>query len=587
MKPAKFKTPTCALCRRRKLRCDGERPCGPCSRTRTPVECMYIAKTVGQLRSELPKGGACITCRQRKRRCDGNFPCSTCIQSSRPDECKYREKSAVKHNPPKPAHQKNHRSSDSASTSSYSSSSRPATPPQFTTHNCGASQLRDEYTDFYDPFDPLLPWSDVSCSLYLPGSTGSSDALLSLPTFLDCLSFAPAALELDGDLFSLRDIFLQHRWQYGLSVTTAKRRALSSGDSSGVSPTLVNVCELLGYLLRTHSHPDVWLSTNCQTTAEAELYLSIRDQLDGVPGLVPDPLLCLQSYMLLAVYCAQKEDLCGAQEFLLKASNMVVHHAATLGLEDAPALDWCPKFDDSYLSPRSVTEEVRAVFSHLIYISFSGSVVLGLESVIDPGLVEMFRRLAAVHCSDTEINFMRAKTILFLSDSQQLVGKWNRWEFGDPAPTAWSTRYWSMIEDIHAHLNFINTALMDVSCIPELRGAQPTLKTCVIMSLAALAELYGLFAPSQPESRRKHREVVADIISITKSFSDTDYQYLEPNLSTCWSIASRKLYDDEPDVGPPEWDRLTTHEGNADWKSIFMENCNRKLRITGPYALQL
>ncbi|KAJ6492662.1 hypothetical protein DFH09DRAFT_1338119 [Mycena vulgaris] len=55
------------------------------------------------------------------------------------------------------------------------------------------------------------------------------------------------------------------------------------------------------------------------------------------------------------------------------------------------------------------------------------------------------RNLCAVHCSDT--------------DGQQLVAKWNRWEFGESTPTAWSTRYWSMTENIHAHLNLITTAI--------------------------------------------------------------------------------------------------------------------------------
>ncbi|KAJ7327930.1 hypothetical protein DFH08DRAFT_884213 [Mycena albidolilacea] len=65
----RFKTATCILCRQRKLRCDGGSHCGPCSRTKTPVVCTYVPRTSGQLRSELPKGGACLPCRRRKRVC--------------------------------------------------------------------------------------------------------------------------------------------------------------------------------------------------------------------------------------------------------------------------------------------------------------------------------------------------------------------------------------------------------------------------------------------------------------------------------------------------------------------------------------
>ncbi|KAJ7143296.1 hypothetical protein C8R43DRAFT_571516 [Mycena crocata] len=572
MKPAKFKTATCVLCRKRKLRCDGGDPCGPCSRTRTPVTCTYVPKTVGQQRSELPKGGACITCRQRKRRCDGNLPCKTCTQSSRPDECQYREKGPGKQRLSKQPHRADYLQSDSASTAS-SSSSRPATPPHFMFPDSAALNLPDEYID-----TEFFPRPELNTMCYGADSTGSCDTLPILPPFLDSVSFPPSTLDslpLDSsiELFEVRNLFLEHGWQYGLSVTTEKRQALSIGSADS---TLVNVCELLGYLLKSHSHPDIWVSFDGQTEPETKLDSLIRDKLEGVAGPPPDPLLCLQAYTLLCLYSAHKEDISGAQEYVLKASNIVVHHAATLGLEDAPALEWCPMFDASYLSPHSVAEEIRAVFSQLIYLDACGTLFFHLDSNIDPGLLEKFRRLAVVHRSDTEINFIRAKSILFLNDSRELVAAWNRWNFGDPPPTAWTKQYWSLIEDIHTHLIFVNTALIDVSCIPELQGAQPTLKICILMSLAALAELYGLFARSQADSRQKHREVVEKIIDITKGFSDGDYPFLDATLSICWYIASRRLYDDhDPGI-------INMYES-----TIFLHECNRKLLQAGPFAIHL
>lgn len=74
---------------------------------------------------------------------------------------------------------------------------------------------------------------------------------------------------------------------------------------------------------------------------------------------------------------------------------------------------------------------------------------------------------------------------------------------------------------------------MDVACITELQDAQPTLKTCSIVSMAALAELYGFFVDSQPELRRKHGEVVAEIVTTTEGLSDRDFEYLDPTLSVC------------------------------------------------------
>jgi hypothetical protein len=50
------------------------------------------------------------------------------------------------------------------------------------------------------------------------------------------------------------------------------------------------------------------------------------------------------------------------------------------------------------------------------------------------------------------------------------------------------------------------------------------------MALAALAQLYALFAPFQPESRRRHAELVEEIAAITSMFSKEDFQYLDATL---------------------------------------------------------
>jgi hypothetical protein len=147
----------------------------------------------------------------------------------------------------------------------------------------------------------------------------------------------------------------------------------------------------MGYLVRLHSHPEAWLPFNSQTAVETELDLLIRHKLESVSGRGSDPLLCLQAYTLLSLYSAQKEDIHSCQEFLVKASNIVVHHAATLGLQDASADTWCPKLDASYLSPHNVADEARAAFSQMIYLDIECGLILNLPSVIDPGLLENFR----------------------------------------------------------------------------------------------------------------------------------------------------------------------------------------------------
>ncbi|KAJ6507792.1 hypothetical protein C8R47DRAFT_58378 [Mycena vitilis] len=581
-KLAKFKTPTCALCRKRKLRCDGGQPCAPCSRTRTPVVCTYVPKTVGQLRSELPKGGACITCRQRKRRCDGQLPCRTCTQTSRPDECQYREKARSSNKPARTARPppEDQFSSDSGSTSS---SSRPTTPSsQSASHTFGVLRLPTEYLEEPSPSDPpFSAWSDLNTTCD-PVYTADSSCSISLPS-LDTAAFPQPALEVDpfSEELVARSLFLQHRWQYGFSVTTARRDALSMGDLSGIAvdPTLVRVSELMGYLVRVHSHPEAWLPFNTQTAAESELDFLIRSALEN-PGA--DPLLRLQGYTALCLYSAQKEDIRSCQEFLVKASDVALHRAAALGLDgDATAANLMsyPQFDASYLSPQSVADEGRAAFAQMFFLDMTCRLILNLPSAIDPALIEKFRRLA-VNCADTELNFMRAKSSLFLNDSQDLANAWTRREFGaDPTPTTWSKRYWSLISDTHAHIALLNTVLMDVSWIPALEGALPTLKTCLIMALAALAELYGLFAVSQPESRRGHRDAVRQIGDISRGFKEEEYEYLDPVLGVCWSVASRVMYPRTND-SRSEWDDGTL-------PCTMVREWNRKLRRVSPFVVTL
>ncbi|KAJ7679137.1 hypothetical protein DFH06DRAFT_505709 [Mycena polygramma] len=583
-------TPTCALCRKRKLRCDGGQPCAPCSRTRTPVVCTYVPKTVGQLRSELPKGGACITCRQRKRRCDGQLPCRTCTQTSRPDECQYREKARSSHKPARTARapREDQFSSDSGSTSS---SSRPTTPSsQSASHTFGVLRLPNEYLEAPSPSDPpFSAWSELT-STCAPVYPAGSSCSISLPS-LDTVAFPQPALEIDPlsedrehmEKLVVRNLFLQHGWQYGLSVTTARRDALSIGDFSGITvdPTLVRVSELMGYLVRIHSHPEAWLPFNTQTAAESELDFLIRSALDS-PGA--DPLLRLQGYTTLCLYSAQKEDIHSCQEFLVKASDVVLHRAAALGLDDEAATNLMsyPQFDASYLSPQSLADEGRAAFAQMFFLDMTCRLILNLPSAIDPALIEKFRRLAAVNCADTELNFMRAKSSLFLSDSQDLANAWTRREFGaDPTPTTWSKRYWRLISDAHAHIALLNTVLMDVSWIPALQGALPTLKVSVIMALAALAELYGLFALSQPESRRGHRDAVRQIGDISRGFQEEEYEYLDPVLGVCWSIASRVVHSNAHDPNTrSEWDEGTL-------PCTMVREWNRKLRRVSPFVVTL
>ncbi|KAJ6608017.1 hypothetical protein B0H10DRAFT_2439264 [Mycena sp. CBHHK59/15] len=326
------------------------------------------------------------------------------------------------------------------------------------------------------------------------------------------------------ELFRMRKVFLDHGWQYGLSVTPEKWEAISRGDMSGliVDPALVTVCQLMGYHLSTHAHREAWIYSKGQTEAEGGQGVALLDLLEGITGASPDPVTRLQAYTFLAVYWAQKDNFFASQEFLRRAGDAATQ--SCVALDDIPPSNLLLDSVAWYFSPQNTAQEARAAFSHLIFVDVAGRIIFNLPSMIDPGLLSNFRRLAAVHSTDTELNFIRAKCVIYLADSLKLAH-----EFGLDAPRDWSARYWTLVEDVHAQLNIINTPSTE-ALVRELKVLRPSLVTCIIMALAALAKLYGLFAPFQPESRRKHREVVDEIARITASFHPEDYQYLEPTL---------------------------------------------------------
>ncbi|KAJ7285338.1 hypothetical protein C8J57DRAFT_1291213 [Mycena rebaudengoi] len=527
--PVKFHIQSCSICRQRKTRCDGGNPCLRCSRARTPVVCTYDRKTAEQLYSHMPKGGACVTCRKRKRKCDGNLPCRSCKRINPPNQCHYRGNTTIGKR--KSGTHDSKQSLSSKATSSSSSCAESSTLRQSTTF---PMEVRLEFPHTLgNSHSEVLFWPDwnkPTCSEYemcsdntASDSSGNSNPITetALPTF-PRYPFLPAPPRSTADLFS-----------YGLSLTRHKREAISAGDTSGriVHPILVYVCQMLGYLLSDSS------PKGGPAEAAAERSRLVLGTLEGLYGPIPDPLICLQAYTLLVLYCVRTKDMRGTEKYILKAGSVVVRHNAALGLDDTTDADCLPELGASYLSPRS---EARAAFSQLIYLDVAQSLVLKVPGVLDPVLVAKFRRLSAVHWADRELNFLRAKCVVFLADSQEVAA-----ELSGTATIEWSTRYWNLMGDIHVLLDRRNQALIEMAFIPDLSLVLPTLKTCNILMLAALAELYAVLAPYQTEYLGKHLEVVANMANCASSFSAEDQENLDPTLATLLSIALQRDLEGE------------------------------------------
>ncbi|KAJ7710613.1 hypothetical protein B0H17DRAFT_1027431 [Mycena rosella] len=581
---AKFKTPTCVLCRQRKLRCDGESPCGPCSRARTLVVCTFIPKTSGQLRSELPKGAACISCRQRKRRCDGILPCRTCTAASRAHECEYRDRPNRRGFL---AEQDRRSLPDGASTCTSRSAN---TSPSYTP---GYSSSRDlppetEHTD--SRFNLFLPSpgssglfniyaNDRPLSMSGGSSVANSFAFPYLPTGgnTSSIAFREVSLERASELFSVRNLFLDHCWHYGLNVTAEKRDALSRGDTSGalVAPVLVNICQLLGYLLANHSQSEIWQYFQGQTEDEAHQARITFDFLDRRDSRL-DPEPSLQAYALLVLYYGMKGDIVMHTKTWTKLGDLIARDMAALGLDDIPSLDHTTQLDFSSY-PRGTGQEALSTFSMIIFLELGRTLVWKLPPSLDPQILAKFRQLATRHRTGTEMNFMRAKSNLFLFDSRQLVTELGRSELGQPPSAAWSRRYWILIREIHTHLNVLNMPLLEVSVIHEAQVL--TLKICIIFALAALIDLYAVFSPFQSEARSKHCATVEEMAAVCSVFSGRDFQYLDSGLGLCWSLALRPIFHD-PDA------QAAVARSQAGYQSALdiIRECRRGLSQATPYV---
>ncbi|KAJ7832255.1 hypothetical protein B0H14DRAFT_2803445 [Mycena olivaceomarginata] len=421
-----------------------------------------------------------------------------------------------------------------------------------------------------------------------PSESEIKISLPSLPAFNqpieDYLNFSPHRESLPNrtaELFELRNLFLDHCWHYGLNVTAEKRDALSRGDMSGliVHPILVDVCQLLGY------HRSNQFPSQCyrgETPArEAEQARLIFDFLQREEQLL-DSTTLMQVYNLLGVYSVMRGEMPMFFDVFNKLGTLVLSRRAP-GFDDVldPALS---NAEPSSCCPQGPVQESRSAFSAMIFVAFVVSLSLKTNPILDPALLAKFRNMATMHWRDTELNFIRARSVLFLYDTQILVEEGAQLEFGNPTGTEWSKRYWALSEDLHAYLGIINTPLIEVSFIHEAQVF--TLKTCIIIALAALAELYSVFAPFQPELRRKREEVIDEIATITSMFVRKDFQYLDSALGVCWEIALRPILGDDAWLIWHDMSQALPVPRSSPAALVTLRDCYQKLSLSMPSCVK-
>ncbi|KAJ6489232.1 hypothetical protein C8R47DRAFT_478478 [Mycena vitilis] len=507
------KPSTCKICRQRKVRCDGVKPaCGPSSCSRGRIEsftCEYLDPSV-PASPELPKGSACLPCWKSKRKCDGNRPCQTCKNAAQPHTCQYREK--VKRRRPLDENKKQVSSSEESNGSSKSASSTSPPPPDL-------DQIE---------------------------STENGSADLSLHTQF-CQDIDRAA-----ELSLVRNLFLQQSWEYGLHISFEKRAAIARGGpaSTVVHPALVAVAELHGYTLakKSGSATYAYLKGDCDTREAAQL-ARVVSLLDApTDGGAPDPLTCVQVYKLLALYyLRQKKGFRGYAEYLGQASDIALRHQALLGLDE-----WAPT-PPAPIGSRfqlGAVEEGRSTLAHLVYLEVAVGVIRKLPPLLPAAMIAKFERFAESVAGEKELNFVRAKTVIYLQESEKLVEEWNTDEAGGTVRSEWADRWITLSKRLHAHLFILRAAIDEHLSVHHV--AVLILKSCVVITLASMAILPAVFAPFYPFAWQRHSCILNFIAQISRTFVPEDHQYFDCTLKLCWDIASREILK-PPTVSAPQW----------------------------------
>ncbi|KAJ7272891.1 hypothetical protein C8J57DRAFT_261250 [Mycena rebaudengoi] len=561
------KASTCARCRAMKIRCDGKDPCGPCSRARTAVICNYTNAPTAVYVPELRKGAACSACRRKKKKCSGNWPCRACVAARKEDDCKFDDGSQL------------------SSTRALIERTRQLEKllwqakqmtPDFLDYQPGPSILNelDQLGFASDPvrliredaegavlnkLDQLGLASDpVSLTIREDAEAVASinEAGPSDPTFIKPVSFnlLPVALAHHtvgnpnlGDsldvvpnlgitveteeekLFRLRNLFLQMAPQYGFSLSQKKLDAIAKGDMTGlvVHPVLVHVCHLWGYLLDFLQQTGT--SVRFGAEEESTHMRLIQGSLHGMAGPAPSPATSILAYLTVSVYFLKKVQVERGLEFFAAANKTALEHDIDLAcLGNVLGNAYLDEINHEFsVFPINDADEMRAVFSHLIYTGTAIHLLVKNPLLVDPRLVDKFRLLMSTQvATHIDMNFMRAKSVRLFAETRQLTSAWNSSASSPSPPTFWFDGYWKLIEQIHSHIGLLQPASLKVSFIPDYHNIGLSLKHSTILALAALADLHAIFAPSHPESSRSYRDTVCEIVNLSSTFASDDFQYL-------------------------------------------------------------
>ncbi|ESK90577.1 hypothetical protein Moror_4260 [Moniliophthora roreri MCA 2997] len=520
------------------------------------------ATTEKTAQGTLQRGKACLRCRKRKMRCDGNKPaCQQCVRAKKPECCEYddgkgktrtqilretitrleqrvRELEDPDYVSPAVTLYDPHGLQDTSISSSSSYGS-----PVSSTISASHSPYTSDATN-----SPPEVWT------HLPTVPSPSPSAFVTEMFFEEPQSYQAPFELAPLLL---DIFAPHRHQCGLEIHMGHLRdSLQLPASEQRHPALMNAIFLWACFMSRPKplcqHEEIFL---------AQALDSHRDGLRSGDKVLD----VIQASCLLSMYFLVNGRLLEGSYHASAAASLAVQCGLQAGV--AGEASYSPSSSREKLGfepPSSGYREGERIlaFWQVYNLDRCWSVALRKPSVLldgyDPwtsincpwpqdimeyetgsvttGTYQTVRNFLQGDMSDGySMLALRSKASALFSRADQLALRWN----SRIKPTG------GYPEDMQALELTITRFLATLVPIHQLNARMPEEKQMLIvvhtLVQAALMHLYQRFAQDDAVAYEKCSQAAKACVAIIKYISDQDYDFLDPILGSCWTTAAEFL----------------------------------------------
>ncbi|KIP10264.1 hypothetical protein PHLGIDRAFT_125626 [Phlebiopsis gigantea 11061_1 CR5-6] len=540
----------------------------------------------------LQRGKACLSCRKRKMRCDGQRPiCTQCVKGNRDGECQYHDKKQISRTEMLRAKvaklearlrelEVEHSGSSSNNTPAPMS---PMSPMSLSPSETGSSPSEDQIL-LQQPGTSLASTSSASVNyidwedddrLAGPSSIASGSSTPWLGDFFDSSqSFVSDSL-LDfttGDFSSglisrqspnhwedpalvsqntqkLLDIFFAHRHQCGFDVHVDRFRAsVTSPPAQQPHPALLDAIYLMAcYFSQSHY------------ASQEQHYL--QRALSGISSSLQDSdrlIQIVQASCLIAIYFFSR----GRTLEGYYHSSTAARLAVSLGLHQIKSDDWYnPQFDlgtsipqPAFLTfksslqvpaPRDSIEHAErvAAFWQVFSVDRAWSVASGLPAALPDDDNSPRARVETTWPStigdsqplndSSKLNpYLRAKVVTLFERSYRLASK----TFDN------DDLFWSQHNALDIDISQFGAGLPPLASSvyqDQLCANDVELVSIHTLMHASTIHLHRDLLMMYPASYQRCLVAANAITSMIRELNDGDYSFLNPIISSCWKCAAQ------------------------------------------------